>query len=87
MAVKKSIFFWSVTSCELVDKHQSFGESCCLHFQDVGIYLLVHTLSQSRKTTWKKPILLTDLNTCIYIFKEAARINLRLLEKITYLVC
>jgi hypothetical protein len=37
--VEMSMFFWVVTPCGLVARYQRFGGTCCLHLQDVGVYL------------------------------------------------
>jgi hypothetical protein len=52
-AVKMAMLFWVVTPCGLVDRHQIFGETYCLHLQGwfPGIYLRVHKASQPRRTT------------------------------------
>jgi hypothetical protein len=35
-----AVVFWDVTPCSLVDRHQRFGQNCCLHLQDDGLYFI-----------------------------------------------
>lgn len=43
------ILFWDVMLCSLVDKHQRFGEFCCLHLQYRRTYAVEKTLLKSKK--------------------------------------